>query len=332
MSEELIQWLFDNSGPIIKYRIATEILKNKQESNELKVSLLQSEEVKKWISNLKNIDQIHSSKDTSLENVFGKLLDYGLNSSFQIFDDYANKFSKKSSWNSNQYDPIVAIPFLIRAGYHMENDVHEWFLNRIESLYKTACEGSYDFFRTSEEMKVIPNTWQNELIFKSKYDNEYGLPTCYDLYAMAYYPKTNEELTRKFEKIVDYLIIEKFQSIDTGFIYDENIKRCYSAGKVWLAVIIPKRLLLFMELFSRIKSTIYTGWFNNIYLELLKHKNEFGRFSFPKLYLAEKSNSYHLYSGAHMSLGEDRRNKNSLEIESTFRMLLIQMNIFNIIK
>ncbi len=52
-----------------------------------------------------------------------------------------------------------------------------------------------------------------------------------------------------------------------------------------------------------------------------------GTYRFPSELLKERRNSHYLYAGSHLGLAEDRRGKQGLELESTFRMLLIRRRL-----
>jgi hypothetical protein len=63
----------------------------------------------------------------------------------------------------------------------------------------------------------------------------------------------------------------------------------------------------------------------NIDMDMLeRYRTGNGTYLFPANLLQEHANSHFLYSGAHMGLAENRRGKQGLALESTFRALRIQ--------
>ena len=96
-NEELGAWLYEHGGPVIRYRTATELLPPDKtiDIQRLADEMLQSPQVQKWLGNLipprlllnnpvatphvlaSGIMEVHGSKPTNLENVLGKLTDFG---------------------------------------------------------------------------------------------------------------------------------------------------------------------------------------------------------------------------------------------------------------
>ena len=77
-----------------------------------------------------------------------------------------------------------------------------------------------------------------------------------------------------------------------------------------------------MNLVSGFPGAYEQQWFRQRIDHLEHYRTDRGTYLFPKEYLPEKKNSYYLYSGAHLGLGE--KGGQALEIESTFRMLSIR--------
>ena len=97
--EELGAWLFENGGPVIRYRTATELMPSnkKLDIRRLTQDLLRSPQVKKWLKNLvpprclskespgwnihvlkSSLMDVHGPKPTVLTTALGKLTDFGL--------------------------------------------------------------------------------------------------------------------------------------------------------------------------------------------------------------------------------------------------------------
>ena len=80
-----------------------------------------------------------------------------------------------------------------------------------------------------------------------------------------------------------------------------------------------------MELLSNFAIASQTKWFSQA-LEIIEaYKDDNGIYRYPAEYLVEKNACWIL--GNHMSLGENRRKKNALALEGTFRTLIIFNNL-----
>jgi hypothetical protein len=86
----------------------------------------------------------------------------------------------------------------------------------------------------------------------------------------------------------------------------------------------PTMLVLYMELLAHFTLAVESYWFASGIEYLDSFRTAQGTWRFPRESLLEKGKSGGYYvQGYHMGLGENRRKKISLELESTFRMLRI---------
>jgi hypothetical protein len=83
-------------------------------------------------------------------------------------------------------------------------------------------------------------------------------------------------------------------------------------------------LVLFLELGARFAAARASPWFQEGLAQLESYRTPQGTYRFPTDVLKEAPNSYYLYAGAHMGLGENRKQAQAMEIESTFRMMKIK--------
>ncbi len=320
-----LDWLFAHAGPIIRWRLATDfgLAASKEEAGRLQTEALATDEVKRWLNNLGG--GIHGSKDTDAENAIAKLVEYGLRAGIREFDEkllpYANKVGDyHPSWLS---DPVAA--FLVAAGYSNHKSVQKWFLQRLATLHDIAHKGAKNLYLSATETAGIAKAWQGKRIYRCPYrlGESVMLPSCYDLYALAHWPHTTATL-KETETIVSFVSQPEFQATRGGYLWDQSKNRCWAAGRVYLACCEPQRILLFVELAARFASARRSDWFKAALADLEGYRTEEGRYAFPREYLKEVRNSYYIYQGNHMGLGENRHKRNWLEIESTFRMLNIK--------
>lgn len=326
--DELIQWLFANSAPILRYRVAVELLPASVSVDRAQLlrDALATPEMQRWLNILGHNRGIHGSQDEAAENALAKLLDYGLTRHVPELDERVQPLLKRQ-YEPSSYDPLILYPFLLCAGYADHPLVAQKLAERIELLYRTAQRGDYDFYISAAEAAGVPKAWQGKPIYKDAFGSaaDYALPTCYDFYAMAYCPPVAgiKNLKTKLEAIAGFLSDPRFQSTVGGYGWDRKLKRCYAAGRVFLACAEPARLVLFMELGARFAAVRQSEWFQQGMATLRGYHTAQGTYRFPPKMLAEKT-GYYIYSGSHMGMGESRRSAQALELESTFRMLLIE--------
>jgi GNAT superfamily N-acetyltransferase len=323
--EEQVEWLFRNGGPILRYRVAVELMDlSVQERARLLGESLATPEVQRWLKNLGQATAVHGSTDGHAENALAKLLDYGHH---RGIPEFAMSAERLLALPLQAWDPLVLLPFLLRAGYTHHPRVRAWLAARVETLVETAQRGSFDFYLDPEEASSVPKAWRGKPIYRDEFGHAggYALPTCYDFYALAYCPLGAgiHDFASKAETIVAFLSDPRFQSTVGGYGWDKARRRCYAAGRVFLACVMPARLVLFLELGARFTSARRSAWFQEGLSLLETYRTPRGTYCFPSSLLAEKA-GYQMYAGAHMGLGENRRLPLALELESTFHRLYIQ--------
>lgn len=324
-ADKLVQWLYVHSAPILRYRVAIDLMDVcDTEREQLRQAALATPQVQGWLDNLRQAHNIHGSKNTDAENPIAKLLEFGFDRTLPEFDQEINRLLAQPL---QQWDPLVLLPLLLRAGYSDHSLVIEWFTKRIEKLYQTARGGCFDLYLDAEQASKVPKAWRGKPIYRHEVGHQagYALPTCFDFYALAYskhIPGIND-LKTKSEAIVAYLSDPRFQSTVGGYGWDQQHHRCYAAGRVFLACVEPSRQVLFLELGAGFHAARQSEWFQHGYHALKATQTSKGTYLFPSQMLAEKTGQY-IYGGSHMGLGERRVSKQGLELESTFRMLYIQ--------
>jgi len=320
--ELLLSDLREISGPIIQFRIDTEFL-GKQERRIEDYIDLYDQRISYWFSGLRK-NHIHGRNDTMYENVIAKLLEYGLTKENQQFDEAFRYVFEKKYWEKRLWEPIILYPFLIRAGYSATDPVHTFFMTRLQAIEQTISQKGYDFQEKIPPMQV---KYREKFILNTDFQ-EHPLPSIYDIYAYAFYPKTSDAVSNRIEHIIAYTLDDRFQRIpEEAYVYEKSKNRYYAAGSVYHACLREERKLLNIYLFSHFKSiATHEGLMNDIHA-LLQQKDHEGFFLFDKTLLKEKKDMCFIYSGAHMGLGENRRKKHSRRIESTFWMLKILSNL-----
>jgi hypothetical protein len=351
-----------SSSPILRWLVATQLLPDDDSIDRaaLQADLIQCPEVRRWL-NLLGSGPVHHSKDSAAENALAKLCEYGLRAGISELDVKALPYCAVAEGEPYAAEALILVPFLVRAGYADEPRVARWMERRIQVLYELAHARDYDLYMNETERKVLPPSQQTlhgapKLFYRPHFSDHWaylGLPTCYDLYALAYYPKEDPATRHKIETIVEYLLDPAFQDTPGGYIWNAQRRQAYAAGRVFLACL-PRleglidgsrsdeknvyqvrqespqyeqhKLVLFLEMLARFECARISAWFRNGLAHLETFRTPADTYRFPRAYLAESS-GYYLYAGLHMGLGESPRDARALERESTFRMTRIRSQI-----
>jgi hypothetical protein len=178
-------------------------------------------------------------------------------------------------------------------------------------------------------------------VLRSEHDpggNEKPLPNIWDVFTLAYLPRDlqSRDLRQRISAIINYILDERFQSLPSGYgllFYRAN-RRYYGCG--WSPRLPGLRdfeneldqatLVLYADLMSHFAEARESDWFRACMDHLEAFRTDTGTYCFPKTYLQEKRDQGFVF-GASMGLGENRQRKDALQIESTFRMLLIKKRI-----
>ena len=323
-AEPAVEWLLANAGPILRWRMQQDWEpESSRPQEDLLACVMASPEVRRWLGNLGG-RRIHGSKDTDAENAMAKLVEYGLRAGIPAFDAKMLPYAERM--NDKPWDILsdTAGPFLIAAGYADHPKVRSWFCQRLDALYQKARLRDFDFYAPPDEAQRVPSAWRGKPIYKPVYHTgPLRLPSCYDLYAIAHWPHATEDGARKIRKVIAFLSDPRFQETPGGYLWDTQRNTCYAAGRTWLACLNEERKVLFLELTARFAECRRQPWFRNALAGLEAHRTDRGTYCFPADCLKEKPDSYYIYTGAHMGLGENRRKRVWRENESTFRMLTI---------
>jgi len=268
-------------------------------------------------------DKIHGKDDVCFENAISKLLDYGFTKSHPDFDRQFRYLLEESFWKGDEFLQIVVYPFLMRAGYADNEGLMAFFLTRLDRIVKAIDKYEYDF---QDRSPILNRKYRDE--FRLITDRIFEpLPSIYDIYAYSYY--LPENCRPQIERIVEYVLDERFQAIPANaYVYDKLRKRYYGAGSVYHACLREDRKLLNILLFSNFKAIGNHPRLLHEIRVLLNSRLASGFYQFDKSWLKEVKNGNHVYTGAHMGLGESKGNPDRLKIESTFLMLKIIANLY----
>ena len=365
---QLLDWLLENSGPIVGWRTATELCPDvpASEVDRLAHDLLAAPPVVEWLNRLTLGDfatpldaldaatlgrlgmLVHGSKAACLENVLGKLAEFGLRAGMPELDEHAlplmRIFRWRADWTSdvtfrNAWETLVKSVFawgLLRLGYAPDAPMADFLLDHLRTCHKIAQDQVYDLYADETDLVGLPKAWAGKPIIKQEVMADYWLPYIHDLYVFAHFPA--ELLDARAREMIDdllaYILDPRFQALREGYGYAWIRERhtCYGWG--WsphlpgfyglgsLPDVKATPFLSRLELLARIPSGRRSAWFRESLQHLEGFRTPQRTYRLPGGYLRESEGYY--VSGYGMGLGENRRKPLGIEVESTFRVLKIR--------
>jgi len=254
-----------------------------------------------------------------------------------IIDDVKNLSYFDSGHVFYIFHKIIMVPFLYRAGVRSEW-VREFIENRITTIHNFVSNNNYEIYDDIKKYKSIPPAYSGRLVIKPElYQNgNIQFPLEYDIYGFAEIRNDLDvNLKKKVDDIISYILDQQFQSIEDGYglLYKGEEKYSYiSMG--WdpkttdlLKEIRYNPLLLKLNQLAHFPRAICSEWFSEAMRTVSGYEKQDSIYDFPKEYLTEKDSIWIL--GNHMSMGENRRLKQSMTVEGTFWMLNILRLIEN---
>lgn len=292
---------------------------------------------------------VHGSKPTALENVLGRLNELGLRAGIPEFDrrmlPLARIFQWREDWQSGAqfqaaWESLVKSIFawgLLRAGYHPDAAMEDYLCELVDIMHKIARDQVFDIYACGDELKGLPSAWAGKPVIKQEVIAHYHLPLIHDLYVLASLPgwMVDEATARKIDNIVRYVLDPRFQALQPGFGYAwiKERRTCYHWGWSphmcgfakceWQSENDAGRLVQQLELMAHFRAACDSRWFQAGLRHLEWRRGEQGTYLFPAGYLRDLPAGYYV-NGAYLGLGENRRLRRGLEIESTFRMARIR--------
>jgi hypothetical protein len=345
-AEETYKWLMENGGPVIRFRTSTELMtsSSQTEISRLRKELIQSELIKAHFNRLVPslvFNDVHSAKETSFENVMGKLTDFGLRRGIPELDQYTLPYRNWLFENvecppEHAFDIFartLIAAFLARAGYEDELIMGKALRNRLETVHDFVCKGNYDIYVDPAEYPKMPRSFQKRPLIDPALSNNgnFCMPWIYDVIGLAAY--LPEHGTRddwaKANAIISYVLNDGYQKLQWGYGILKGEKRHYwSMG--W-SIHVPGfsnslttnlanmlRIWLLDQLVN-FEAARRHSWIKASLEHLEKFRTEKGTYLFPRDYLQEKPFVYWVVGG-HMALEENRRTSKAIEVESTFWM------------
>jgi len=262
----LLDWLLQNSGPVIRWRTASELVKDfpPSELRLLKDDLLAFPGVQSWLDRLV-VDMpneppdwsdarvvrklgwsVHSSQPSALENVLGKLSELGLRAGMPDLDERMLPLRQFFRWQSERkgeaiyqtaWESLVKSIFawgLLHMGFKPDESMKEFLLQHLQLCHKIARDQVYDLYASDSELAGLPKAWAGKPILKQEVMVNYFLPLIHDIYIFASFPEglNDQENAGKIDDIITYILDPRFQALQEGYGYAWIKERhtCYGWG------------------------------------------------------------------------------------------------------
>jgi|TARA_Y100000310_G_scaffold344658_1_gene458612 hypothetical protein len=347
-----LDWLAGNAGPIIRYRLAHE-LGALPADDVLQSQLLADPEVLKWLDALRNCKRLTGSKDSAAINSAAKLCAYGLRADIPEFRDVLEatfrRFHGGPAWRPGDpatinWHPAAICLIFIGAGYR--NDIIDPETVAVRQLDSTAKYfesnaggiGLEGLLMTPQEKAAagVSKTWADKHIWTP--DAVQHAPKCGEFYTFSHLDSSKYEAQLRFvlESVASERMQRFYETRELEGGYEWFPENGYGRSQPEVPYFFgffafdqpgfqPHKFLLYLDLVSKWPGASELPWFREGVEHLEQYRTKDGRYKFPAKYMPERKDSYYLYAASHMRLGE--KGRNALEIESTFRMLMLQSMI-----
>ena len=299
-------------------------------------------EVARWLENLGpqqgiRLGTVHGSFDTCFENAVGKLVTLGLGAGIEMLDSrvrphrvwLASQVFRPTGHVFDVFERALVASLLATAGYGGDAAVREQVRSRLDTVSGFVQDGRYDIYDEPSRHKGVPEIWRNRpVIHPDLYPfGEFALPWIYDMYAFAaLMPTLSPEDRQKVRGIVDYVLDPRYQGLSEGYGIIASGGRRYHAMGWDVRLPLPGApatsafqmgyWLQRLDLMASFEEARASPWFAASMDHLECFATPQGAYSFPRMMIKEEKGYW--ITGSHMGLGENRRSRGALEIESTF--------------
>jgi len=335
-----IEWLMTNGSPVVQYRTAVELADEPgaYNQNQLASNLIKDPHVLTWLR--KTPQGIHGSDDY-FETILLKLIRFGFRAGMEPMDQFSDPYRKMlEKGRIDRYEPydhyhgMMITNLLAYAGY-AEAAVLDRVHQRLELVYEFVRQERYDLYLEPEQATGAPPAWRHMILRPDLYNGwEARFPWLHDVYGFSALNQHSTETERSMvEAVIRWMLSNAYHAIDDRYGYLKLYPGRYKAmgwkmnlpGYPDLSHLRPydKRTLVQRVIELSVYHPVREHpWFDCCLNHLKGYRMEQGTYLFPAEYLREAS-GYSVF-GMHMGLGGFPRNRQVIEMESTFWMLWIE--------
>lgn len=282
---------------------------------------------------------MHGSFDKCLENSAQKVLQFGV---CEQDDPRLGAFNcmllEGLRHPPRRLDPVeyTAIAAYLAAMGRAEPPVAGMILERLETSLEFEALGGPDMHTDPAGYPTIPQARRQHPLIHPKYNEggKYRYPLVYDVLAYKSLSKSlaaRPDIRRKLNTVIGYTLDERYQRLPWGYgLILTPPNKYYGMG--W-SVHLPRffkdnnavadcGIVWWMETMAHFDPALQSDWFQNNLEHLEGFRTGEGRWKFPPACIAEAQDKYFV-GGAHMGLGENRKERDALTLLSTAWMLRI---------
>ena len=341
--DNALQWLYEKGNPILRLLAAGRL---GLEQEDLRAQMLAHGDVRYWLSCLPDAYahiSVHNSFDACLENCLRKLALFGVREQDSPKLAALNRFLvERLERRMEQPELMNPLELAILASSltsfgHGEEPVVHGIRTRLEDCFAFARAGDFDIHTNTADYPTIPaGRGEHPLVHPRFYEgNRWQFPMVYDLYAFANLPaalRTEAGTQEMVDAVIANVLDERYQRLPRGYGLMLDPPRSYfSIGwSVHLPLFFSNSgdgapdpgTLWWAEAMAHFPVTATSIWFARLMEHLESFRTAEGFYRCPAAYLTENSNKYFV-GGGHMGLGEERRARDRLTLESTAWLLRI---------
>lgn len=341
-----LNWLYDRGNPVLRLWAAERLGVPAGEQEKLRGDMLSHPDVQYWLGCLLSFSEkpaIHGSFDTCLENSMRKALLFGVRESDNPRLPRMNEaLLEKLAYRFEHLDWLNPVEYTIMASYlaamgRSEQIVRDVIAERLDSSLAFTALGGCDMYADPAGFPTIPKARRGHPLVHPRYNegNRYRYPLVYDLFAYANLPAgmaESETVSGMVSSVIGTVLDEEYQRLPLGYglifvppgkyygmgwsvhlpmFFAEGGNRAPDSGAVWWA-----------ETMARFPAAVHSEWFRRVMAHLDGFRTADGFWKFPAAYVAEGKDKYFV-GGGHMGLGENRKFRDALKLESTAWMLRV---------
>jgi hypothetical protein len=251
---------------------------------------------------------------------------------FKWINNIKNKKEKLKEDCSEIYTMDHISSLFLYAGYKY-SEIIQYVNERLNCIYKAFSDTDlFDFLDI--DVKKLNDTDKIEILSD---DCSHGFPSIRNIIEFAYFPQEylNDEIKTKIDYIMSIILDDRYQRLGDVRLAELLGKRfgCFTGWTPHLPGYYSldlkgqqaSRLILWLDIMSHFKTVQQSSWFKNCINHLESFRTTENTYCFPKEYLKNEKSGYYI-TGFFMGL-EESRNKKSIELESSFRMLFLKKRI-----
>jgi hypothetical protein len=352
-----LRLLLSEGGPVLRYLAAAELAppEVQPDRRQLELDLLGTPEVQTWLDNLSlasspriRANTIHGASDACFENAMGKLVQFGMRAGMSELDERAEPFRRwlaefpgGEKYLFGPFYTTIVASFLAMAGYR-DKAILGALRDRLFSTYNFCRQGKYGIYADKTGYRRVPEIWTDvPLVDPALYPgDDWYLPWIHDVNGFAVLLTASPDgmpVSEMVDTVVRYVLNPEYQALRDGYgIVTDGKGRYWAMG--W-SVHLPglpgcprvtsqAGLVGRLATMSAFEAAREHAWFRDGLAYLESFRTPRGTYVFPREILPEKKTSYWV-GGTHCGLGENRRTRNWLELESTYWALRCRRSYAN---